>query len=127
MKKNPQDIELLKVAVGEKYNRPIGTVGECKLLAEEITKCVPNEQISTKTVQRLWQQKHTNLSLAILNVLAKISWLYELFRSHRRLERKKRTEQIFQSFAVGWKIQATRCNDHRFKPKQLRNVTRILG
>lgn len=102
MKKNPQDIELLKVAVGEKYNRPIGTVGECKLLAEEITKCVPNEQISTKTVQRLWQQKHTNLSLAILNVLAKYLGYTDYFAAIDDLKEKSAPNKYFShSLSVG--------------------------
>ena len=102
MKKNPQDIELLKVAVGEKYNRPIGTVGECRSLAEEITKCVPNEQISTKTVQRLWQQKHTNLSLAILNVLAKYLGYMNYFAAIDDLKEKNAPNKYFShSLSVG--------------------------
>ncbi|MDD6357349.1 MAG: hypothetical protein PUG15_04555 [Bacteroidales bacterium] len=71
MKNNTQDIDLLKVAVGEKYNRPIVTVTDCKQLAEDITNSLPGEQISQKTIQRLFQQNMTNFSLGILNVLAK--------------------------------------------------------
>ena len=97
-----EDIELLKVAVGEKYNRPIGTVGECKFLAEEITKCVPNEQISTKTVQRLWQQKQTNLSLAILNVLAKYLGYTDYYAAISDLKEKSAPNKYFShSLSVG--------------------------
>ena len=44
-----EDIKLLKVAVGEKYGRPIKTAGECNLLAQEITASVAGERISQNT------------------------------------------------------------------------------
>ncbi len=102
MEKNRQNIELLKNAIGKKYNRPIGTVGECSSLAKEITDCVQGEQISTKTIQRLWQQNKKNISIGILNILAKYLGYEDFYSAIEDLQEKESACKYFShSLSVG--------------------------
>ncbi|MBE6312734.1 MAG: hypothetical protein E7076_06220 [Bacteroidales bacterium] len=102
MKNNTQDIDLLKVAVGEKYNRPIVTVTDCKQLAEDITNSLPGEQISQKTIQRIWQQGHTNISNSILNILAKYAGYADYYSAVEALKEKNAPGKYFShSLMVG--------------------------
>ena len=102
MENNPQDIKLLKKAVGEKYGRPIKTAGECNLLAQEITASVAGERISQKTVQRLFQQNMTNFSLGILNVLAKYIGYNDYYAAIDDLKEKNAPGKYFShSLMVG--------------------------
>ncbi|MBR6311172.1 MAG: hypothetical protein IKR52_08260 [Paludibacteraceae bacterium] len=102
MENNPQDIKLLKKAVGEKYGRPIKTASECNLLAQEITASVAGEQISQKTVQRLFQQNMTNFSLGILNVLAKYIGYNDYYAAIDDLKEKNAPGKYFShSLMVG--------------------------
>ncbi|MBR5434027.1 MAG: hypothetical protein IK117_06305 [Bacteroidales bacterium] len=97
-----EDIELLKSAVAEKYGRPIGTAGECKLFAEEIGKVVGKVSISQKTVQRLWQQGHTNLSRAVMDILAKYVGYDDFYSAIEALKEKSAPYKYYShSLSVG--------------------------
>ena len=102
MENKPQNIKLLKNAVGEKYGRPIKTAGECNLLAQEITASVAGEQISQKTIQRIWQQGHTNISNSILNILAKYAGYADYYSAVEALKDKNAPGKYFShSLMVG--------------------------
>jgi len=97
-----EDIELLKSAVAEKYGRPIGTAGECRLFAEEVGKVVDKMSISQKTIQRLWQQGHTNLSLAVMDILAKYVGYDDFYSAIEALKEKSAPYKYYShSLSVG--------------------------
>ena len=96
------DIELLKSAVAEKYGRPIGTAGECRLFAEKVGKVVDKVSISQKTIQRLWQQGHTNLSLAVMDILAKYVGYDDFYSAIEALKEKSAPYKYYShSLSVG--------------------------
>ena len=97
-----EDVELLKTAVAEKYGRPIGTAGECRLFAEEVGKVVDKVSISQKTIQRLWQQGHTNLSLAVMDILAKYVGYEDFYSAIEALKEKSAPYKYYShSLSVG--------------------------
>lgn len=97
-----EDVELLKSAVAEKYGRPIGTAGECGLFAEEVGKVVDKVSISQKTVQRLWQQGHTNLSRAVMDILAKYVGYDDFYSAIEALKEKSAPYKYYShSLSVG--------------------------